>query len=335
MGFMQKTGSHEAYVEEGGETSVVNLRDLLGVTILETKLSTLMRRVPTLDQNSTLKDAASLMFEQRSRSVPVRGRRFSVVNSASVAAQLVEAFPKAKASSLMSPRPLTIEPTSPASKARSLMLEEKIDQVPIVDGAKLKGVITSEQILFNLMPRADEGSRRPSWARLDGPVGRFPIDDVVTDQVTSTAKDVFENISDRRASYSLLMDGEELSGIITLRDFMKLAPKSEAPSLPMYIVGLPDDPIEAAGSRAKFAAAVGLLEKTFPDISEVRALVKTSKSRVEVKVLVLSPTRRYSYDVSSHSLLDAFEKVHAWAKKAVSEYKPNRRRKVERPEFPD
>ena len=35
------------------------------------------------------------------------------------------------------------------------MRRKKVDQVPIVDGGRLTGVITSDSIVFNLTPRAD------------------------------------------------------------------------------------------------------------------------------------------------------------------------------------
>jgi hypothetical protein len=126
------------------------------------------------------------------------------------------------------------------------------------------------------------------------------------------------------------MNTGELQGIVTFRDFMRvLRRRSDSPPLPMYIVGLPDDPFSAAAVREKFTEAVRTLQKGFPEVSEARAVIKaaeTSGHRVksQVDVLIASPKERYSYSVFSYQVADAFDQVNGWAKRLISQRKDER-----------
>jgi hypothetical protein len=55
---------------------------------------------------------------------------------------------------------------------------------------------------------------------------------------------------------------EELQGIATHRDFMTLlaAPKPES-DVPIFMVGLPDDPFEAEATKSKFRRTVNQLRR--------------------------------------------------------------------------
>jgi hypothetical protein len=119
--------------------------------------------------------------------------------------------------------------------------------------------------------------------------------------------------------------------------------RSAKPQLPMYIVGLPDDPFSAAAVRVKFTDSVQLLRKAFPEVSEARAIIKagetrSTKRKCQVDVLVLSPKERYSYSVFSYEVADAFDQVNTWAKRLVAlrkakKRKPTSRRNPEAPQY--
>ena len=326
IGFLKETNSYDALVEDGDRTCIVSIRDLLGLSSLDTKLSTVMRQVPRLNQNNTTSDAATLMFEHRARSMPIyQGKNLiGQVTSPSIVSRLIDSTAKIKLSAIMTPQPITIKSTSPVSSARDLMTRKKIDQVPVVDENGLVGIVTSDELVFNLMPRTDRDVKG-DWqrGRYSEWVGTYSEKAVTTNEITDSARDVYEKMSQQNRNYSLIMNAGEIQGIITYRDFMRvLTKKSLAPQVPMYIVGLPDDAFEAAMARQKFIDAVGVLSKSFPDISEARAIIKSGNTRAakkknEVRVLILSPRRKFSYGVFSYELADAFDQVHNWAKKVV------------------
>jgi hypothetical protein len=142
-------------------------------------------------------------------------------------------------------------------------------------------------------------------------------------------------------NYSVIMNTDEVQGIATYRDFMKLLVREDnASPVPMYVVGLPEDSFEAALVRSKFLESVKLLTRVFPDVTEARAVIEwegnnPQKKKNQVKVTILSARQRYSYKVFSYDIGKSFDEVHSWAKKLVTQNKPNRRRKTEGPTFPD
>src|ERR1700676_662067 len=76
IGYLSESKLREALAEDGDATCIVSVRDLLNVTSLNTKISTVMHKVPRLGPNNTVSDAATLMHEFRTRSMPIyKGRK--------------------------------------------------------------------------------------------------------------------------------------------------------------------------------------------------------------------------------------------------------------------
>ncbi len=344
IGYLRETNNYEAFVEEQGRTSIVTVRDMLSLTDVETRLSKLMHQVPRLNTSNTVGDAASLMFEYRTRSMPVyqENRLLGAITSPSVVARLLETDVRVRLSSILTPTLVTLEPSSTVSSAIELMRRKKVDQIPVLEDLKLMRVVTSAEVVFNLLPtptRDQKGERLKG--RHDEPVGMFADDTPLTNEVTDSLQKVFRDMQRMSTNYSVIMNTDEAQGIVTYRDFMKLlVRKDNASPVPMYVVGLPEDSFEAALVRSKFLESVKLLTRVFPDVTEARAVIEwegnnPQKKKNQVKVTILSAKQRYSYKVFSYDIGKSFDEVHSWAKKLVTQNKPNRRRKTEGPTFPD
>jgi hypothetical protein len=134
---------------------------------------------------------------------------------------------------------------------------------------------------------------------------------------------------------------DEIQGIVTYNDYLTvLTRKATESSIPMYIVGLPDDPFEAGTARTKFFGAVELLRRSVPDISEARAIIKmgetkSPKKKYEVKVFLVHPRDHYSYSVRSFELADAFDEVNNWVKELVQRSRPRKQRTPNARSYPD
>jgi CBS domain-containing protein len=344
IGHLRKTNNYEAFVEEEGRTSIVTIHDLLGIGEIETRLSKLMHQIPRLSESNTVGDAASLMFEYRTRSMPVYegSKLLGVVTSPEIVERMLATDIKLRLSSIMTPSPITLGPSSPVSTARELMRRKRIDQIPVLEGSKLRRVVTSAEIVFNLLPTPDR-DQKGDWlkGRFDEPVGMFGDDAMLTSEVTDSLQSVFRSMKRSSTNYSVIMNTGEVQGIATYRDFMKLlVRKDSAAPVPMYVVGLPEDSYAAGVVRAKFLETVQLLTRVFPEIEEARAVIELEGNNPQrkknlVKVTILSPKERYSYEVFSYDLGESFDQVHAWAKKLVTQNKPNRRRKTQGRAFPE
>lgn len=334
-GYLNESQLREALVDGGdASTYVVTIRDLLNVNTLETKISTLMHQVHRLGPNNTVSDAASLMREFRTRSMPIyKGRKLlGQITSPSIVAKLLDSDTPGKISSIMTPSPLSMDVSDPVSKGREAMLKKKIDQLPVTKKGALCGILTADEIVFNLMPKAIKDTKGAGeTGRFGDSIGTFANKEVVTNEVTNSLRDVYQNMSKSGSNYSVIVSGDEIQGIVTYRDFLTvLERKAAASSIPMYIVGLPDDPFEAETARKKFQGAVELLRRSVPDISEARAVIKmgetkSPKKKYQVKVFLVHPRDHYSYSVNSFELADAFDEVNNWVKEIVQRSRPNRK----------
>jgi CBS domain-containing protein len=327
MGYLKESKVGEALVDDGdASTCIVSIGDLLNMASLNTKLAKVMHQVPRLGPYNTVGDAATLMHEHRARSMPVykQKRLIGQITSLRVVAKLLESETPGRISSIMTPSPFCIDSSDSIAKARETMLKRKIDQLPITKKGALYGVITSGDIVFNMMPKAERKNTADALGnRYDEPLGNFDLSDVISNDITDSLRDVYQNIVKSDANYSVITATDEIQGMVTYRDFLRvMARKATESSIPMYIVGLPDDPFEAGTARKKFLGAVELLRRAVPDISEARAVIKmgetkSPKKKYEVKVFLVHPREHYSYSVRSFELADAFDEVNNWVKELV------------------
>jgi predicted transcriptional regulator len=327
IGFLKESKQYECLIDDGDRTCSVSVRDLLGLSHLDTKVYTLMHQVPRLNRNNNVGDAATLMYEYRARSMPiVEGRKLlGQITSPSIVAKLLEGEQQGKVSNIMTPEPVCVDASSLVVKARDLMQKKKFDQLPVLKDGHLEGVISSEQIVFNIIPLSNRDSKgNPRAGKYEERVENLVGEEVTTNEVTESLGEIYRNMVKASSNYSVIMNTGEVQGIVTFRDFMKMLLRSDgAGAIPMYIVGLPDDPFEAETSRRKFTTAVKQLERAYPWITEARAVIKmgetkSPKKKYEVNVFLFSPKQRYSYRVFSYELADAFDYVDSWVKGIAS-----------------
>ena len=100
-----------------------------------------------------------------------------------------------------------------------------------------------------------------------------------------------------------------------------MAPEPARP--PFYIVGLPEEPIEAGEAKMKFEKLSAELCKVFPFIEEIRAVVKSKKpgrthARYEVSVEVYTPRDVHAFTETGYSLSAVFDSLGPRMKRLLS-----------------
>jgi hypothetical protein len=98
---------------------------------------------------------------------------------------------------------------------------------------------------------------------------------------------------------------------------------SETTPPPFYIVGLPEEPMEASEARMKFEKLSTELCKVYPFIEEIRAVVKSKKpakthARYEVSVEVYTPKDRHSFTETGYNLATVFDSMGPKMKRLLS-----------------
>jgi hypothetical protein len=92
---------------------------------------------------------------------------------------------------------------------------------------------------------------------------------------------------------------------------------------PCYIVGLPDEPIEADEAKMKFEKLSEELCKVYPYIEEIRAVVKSKKpgkthARYEVSVEVYTPKERHAFSGTGYNIAAVFDSMGPKMKRLLS-----------------
>jgi hypothetical protein len=100
-------------------------------------------------------------------------------------------------------------------------------------------------------------------------------------------------------------------------------PSTPSRETPFYIVGLPEEPIEAAGAKLKFERLSSELCRVFPFVQEIRAVVKSKKTskdhaRYEVSVEVYTPKERHAFTETGYNLATVFDSLGPKMKRLLS-----------------
>lgn len=98
---------------------------------------------------------------------------------------------------------------------------------------------------------------------------------------------------------------------------------SESAQPPFYIVGLPQEPIEATEAKMKFEKLSAELCRVYPFIEEIRAVVKSKKpgrthARYEVSVEVYTPRDRHAFTGTGYNLAAVFDSMGPKMKRLFS-----------------
>lgn len=114
----------------------------------------------------------------------------------------------------------------------------------------------------------------------------------------------------------------------------------ERVELPIHIIGLPANDISTRKAEAKFRRSVEALAHIHPDMSEARAIVKSSAfdkatKRYEVHVLISLPKEQFDFITEGWSVEEVFEKISVRMKRMMTKPKdtPSHRRHPSRMEM--
>jgi acetoin utilization protein AcuB len=114
------------------------------------------REVVVVSPAVSVKAAARMMKRMHVRHLPVvvDGRLVGILSDRDLLARGLD--PAATCGEAMTPAPMTCSPDTPVGRVAALMLEHKMDSVPVVDGGALVGLVTSSDLLELLVERDRE-----------------------------------------------------------------------------------------------------------------------------------------------------------------------------------
>lgn len=326
VGFLKNQNAYGSFVVIGSRIGVVTLQELLAVTHPETtKCQSLMIHPPLLSPDTKVVEAVALMRLHKLRLIPVvKGNE--IIGSITVEG-IASKFSSASglnrfyAKNIMSVKPITVNDTDSAAKARKFMINKKIDHLPVLDmQMKLAGLLSSSHLVFSLLvpkesqERGAMGSDKQRLLRSEvrGLMDREPI--VVS--LEENAENLVKRMISEEKTAVLVSLWDEVQGIITQKDIANLLLQfREEKPLPLYIIGLPDDPFEAELARSKATRMVSDLTAIYSYIEEIAIRVKAQRSLgkrrlYEVDVRVSTPRQLYTFGETGWDLPSVFDELH-------------------------
>ncbi len=333
VGTLKENDAYEVFLVDKDRIGMVTTRDILKVSHLaSTKTSPIVRYPTKLSPTTKLGDAARILINYRLRALPiVEGKEVvGALTSNSILKFLLEKgslnFP---VKSLASAKLIKINETDTIAKARNIMVEKKIDHLPVTPKKKVTGIITSSQIVFRLIPRERVGSESfglEGQRNLGHQVKAVMETRPLSCQARDEAYDVLRKMVQMKKTYALITVLDMVQGIVTTRDFAELvAEPRPKPEIPVYIIGLPEDPFEAEVAKSKFLNVVSVLRRSYPEIEEARSIVKISESvkgkerrRYEVDVAIKMPKEIITYTHRGWELPIVYDELVTRLKRLLS-----------------
>ncbi len=319
---MIKENAHEVFIQLPDDKSVscINIRDILLAPNSDSlKSSTLKITVPTLTEDDSIGDAARIMSLHRLRSLPVINSDskevIGQISSRRIINYLYDAFLEKKindqkmmsASDMMTQGLIIIDPTAKSDAAKVTMMRESIDHLPVAethaDGKSvIKGMVKSDLLLQTLAPAENVGGDESQDIASEQEIIRLADrKNILTVKPEDTFISTIESLLKANSTYAIVQspDGTPL-GIITYGDIISVLGEQTQSEIPIYIMGMPNDPSEAELVKSKFHSIVEHLSKISPQIQEARCKIKIKdrqggRRRYEVSANIYTAHRLYVY----------------------------------------
>jgi len=331
---LSETNSYDVFIELSGKIGALTIRDIIGIKdITTTRPSLVGKIIPELNRDTVIGEAARIMSHYRMRTLPVvhNGKIEGQVSARRIVELISKHLAQSKlrivASNIMTSDPITIDCHKTVSAARSIMKRRRIDHLPVVDNGRLVGIITSSDMMKVMLP-SERISKKS--VGIDNAEDRFSIEvsglanaDVITANVDESLQVVCDRMINAGSTYCIIRVWDEIQGIITYRDIVALLGEKMEEDIPMFIVGLPDEPFDAELAKSKFTNITRFLRKIYPDIEEARCHIKLrsvqgARKRYEIDVHILSTHGNISYTNIGWDLAKLFDEMTDALKKKVS-----------------
>lgn len=215
----------------------------------EMKVHSVLKHVPVLRGDEDIKEAARLLYTAKTRALPVlhKGKVEGVVDAMDLIMKLQEREDaKKEISNFMTKKLVTIKEDQSVGQAISLMKQNNITRIPVIDDSgNLINIVSLLDFLFdfavNLQHRTERRGRSESSQK--GPMqhrafsqrtdlNQFPITSLtpvitVTAEPSDTLSRTIDKLERFDISSIIVVEGKEPVGLVTIRDLLKLFLKDE------------------------------------------------------------------------------------------------------------
>jgi predicted transcriptional regulator len=193
-----------------------------------TKVKNLMRSAPRISSEYTVSKIAKLMIESGVRQLPVfeKEKLMGFVTDENVIhAAVGQEWGKGKVSSVMTRAPYTIDANRSVGAVLTLFREHGFSHVPVMDGGKLVGIISIQDILENVF----QPTQRQTLGDIVGekvetfsvPAKGIMNSPVITVEADANLRDTEKKMHTYKVSCLAAVSNDKLVGIVTKLDFLE------------------------------------------------------------------------------------------------------------------
>lgn len=346
-----KNDSYDVFYMNGKNVLSTNIRLLLNaknITIM--KIQSFLYPIPHVTPNDSVQKVANVITHYRTRGVPVVNKNQIV--GVVTAKRILELLSKQdnkwiKANLIYTQNPITISSYEPLSSARRIMTSKRIDHLPVFSQGKIKQVLTSAHILEYVQPRESQGRKSKgikTLHKLESRIGNIGSTRIPQCTPNDDLNKILSLMLITNTSCCLVNLWKNLQGIITFRDILDLLAVKLETSIPLYIVGMPDNQENVNLIRSKFEKTLKRLQQIYSEIHEAKISIKQQRTgnkkegKYDVSLMVF-PSHRSPliYNSVGFDLSNVLEDLSSKLLKALSKRAKHRSktsiRKMGLPEY--
>jgi len=323
LGILKDTNKTEAVAANGEKYGIITVRDLLGVDQpANTKIETIWKQVGKINSNTSVIEAVDLMLRNNVTAIPLVEKDYvSLISQQDITSAMtnIPELSTIQAKDIMISQVVTVEKETSIAHARRIMLDKGFSHIPIINGDKVVGIITGDEIVSTFVTditKTTTGDRSgEKVTRFPGQVGGFMNSQPLKVNPDTGVLEVVRRIKKMGEKYCLVVDDEEkLHGIITHRELIEIIHSLlPEPELPVYIVGIDEENFfETAVVEDKIRRTVERSMKIMEEITEVSVMVKSQRNkgertRYKVTARALGPSISFNVENEDWGLMEAFD----------------------------
>jgi len=197
------------------------------LNIIETKAGSIAIKVPRISKEDNIYETARKMIENNLKALPVTqdGKPIGVITVYHLAAASSDILSKIRVRDVMSKDPITVSISDTIGKAISLMRENGISRLPVINNGKLEGIVTVHDIIEKVLrPR-----ERATYGEIIGEKAKTlsnKVKDIMSKPVYTTTKDenlvnALNRMKQQNISCLVVVEDQRVIGIITLMDILE------------------------------------------------------------------------------------------------------------------
>ena len=310
-------------VENNKLVGMVTFFDILDVIKYpESKASNVMFMPPTINPNTPIEEIIPLMVKTGLEAIPVveNGNLVGIVSDYDILNEYKDSkiISGLKVKDLVRKTNFYVEPNDNVAKARRIMINERIDRLPVIDNGKIVGMVISIDILRTInkpIKKIRKGHRIGKQIKILD----FPVKNIMKKRVPLLKEDT----SIKEALKKLLLNelkgtvviskNNELKGLLYRFDILKeISKKIVKEGIWITFPSSELHPDMLAIVKDKIAKKSKKLKSLMPNLNEIRVHIKqihgkTTDHIYEVNMRFLGPGLNKNVKVTGYNIIYVIE----------------------------